>query len=349
LDLESWNNGATSGVGWNFRYKTNEPNANTWLYNAASPTNSGTVASISSSNILGTYTVTFTDNTNVTMLMPGNVSTNFSIPDTTGATIALFADGVDLYFGAQAGNTGGTSDHIVASEFSVTGLGAADFDDNFVADAGTLNSSIWTVNAAFTNCVRLLGPGNPYWVDWTTPALGFTLESTAALASPASNILWAPVTTYAPIQNGSFYTQLISTNDLQPGITTFFGLAERTFTQLLVLLPGQTNAPDTATGIKGTPTPVDLQTGTQGSAPVTVLAVDSRFYPVGGITDSINLTSATDGSGTVLGADPAPMVNGVVTFNWYFGTPGGQTVTATDNTDTSIQPVTTVPVQVLNQ
>jgi hypothetical protein len=157
------------------------------------------------------------------------------------------------------------------------------------------------------------------------------------------------VTTYTSIQNGSFYTQLISSNDLQPGPATFFGLVQRTFSQLLVLLPGETNAPGTATGIKGTPTAVDLQSGTQGGAPVTVLAVDSRFYPVGGITDSITLTS-TDASGIVLsGNNTASMVNGVASFDWYFETPGTQTVTATDNTTTTIPPATSESVQVLNQ
>jgi hypothetical protein len=309
---------------------------------------SGTLASIGTNTALGTWTVTFNNNTNVTMTVPGGASTNFNIPDSTGATTALFANGVDLYFGVQAANTGGTSDHIVASDFSVSGIPAA-FNDNFVADAGTLNSGIWSVNASFTNTVLMIGPGNPYWVSWTAPALGFTLNATASLSNPVTNIDWSPVSTYSPIQNGSFFTQLISTNDLPGTNSAFFALVQRTFTQLLVLLPGETNAPGTATGIKGTPTPVDLQSGTQGGAPVTVMAVDSRFYPVGGITDSITLTS-TDASGIVLnGANSAPLVNGVASFDWYFETPGTQTVTATDTTDTSIQPATSASVQVLNQ
>jgi hypothetical protein len=336
MDLESDTpNGG--GVGWSFRYKTNEPNGNTMIYGV------GTLATITTSNILGTYTVTFNNNTNVTMTVPGGGSTNFSIPDTTGATTALFANGVDLYFGAQAGNSGGANDHIVASDFSVSGLGTANFDDNFIADAGTLNGSIWAVNAAYTNCVQLVGPGNPYWVQWTLPAVGFTLDTTANLSS---NITWAPVASPAAFEAGTNETQLISTNSLQPGNAAFFGLVQRNFTQLLVLLPGETNAPGTATGITGTPTPVDLIAG--GSAPVTVLAVDSRFFPVGGITDSINLTS-TDSAGGLLGANPAPMVNGVVTFDWLFGTAGSQTVTATDNSNTAIPPATSETVQVLSQ
>jgi hypothetical protein len=341
LDLEN-NTPNGGGATWNFRYKTNEPNGNTMIYG------SGALASIGTNTALGTWTLTFNNNTNVTMTVPGGASTNFNLPDPTGATAALFSNGVDLYFGAQAGNTGGASDHIVASDFSVSGIPAA-FNDNFVADAGTLNSNIWTVNAAYTNTVLMIGPGNPYWVSWTAPAVGFSLDATASLSNPLTNANWVPVLTYSTIQNGSYFTQLISTNDLPGTNAAFFSLIQRTFTQLLVLLPGQTNAPGTATGITGTPPPVDIQSGTQGGAPVTVLAVDSRFYPVGGVTDNITLSS-TDTGGTVLnGANPAAMVNGVASFNWYFVTPGAQTVTATDNTETSIQPATSQSVQVLNQ
>jgi hypothetical protein len=331
-DLESWTPGG-GGVQWTFRYKTNNPAGNGMIYGT------GALASIGSTNILGTYTLTFNNNTNVTMAMPGGVSTNFSIPDASGATTALFASGVQLYFGAQAGNAGGTSDHIVASEFSVTGLGSADFDDNFIKDAGTLNTNIWAVNASYANCVQLLGPGNPWWVRWTSPAIGYALNTTAAFST---NTVWTPVTTYSPIQNGSYYTQLISANDLEPGKDAFFAVIERAFSQLLVVLPGQTLAPNTPTGVTGTPTPVSLSNNS-GEEDVTVYAVDANFYPVTGSTDSISLTSTDPGE--ISGLPPAKaMVNGQVTFNmannpntFYFYTPGTWTVTATDTTDTSIK------------
>jgi hypothetical protein len=333
LDLESMVPGG-GGVQWSFRYKTNQPNANTMIYGA------GTLASISTTNILGTYTVTFNNNTNVTMLMPGGVTTNISIPDATGATTALFANGVQLYFGVQGGNAGGVNDLIVASEFSVTGLGSADFDDNFIKDAGTLNTNLWAVNASYTNCVQLLGPGNPWWVRWTTPAIGYSLNTTAALSK---NTLWTPVTTYAPIQNGSFYTQLIGANDLQPGKDAFFSVIKRTFSQLLVVLPGQTLAPNTPTGTAGTPAPVSLSNN-GGAEDVTVYAVDANFYPVAGITDTVAITSTDPGALTPANA---ALVNGSRSFTLYFGTSGAtQTVTATDVTDSTKTAATSAPVTV---
>jgi hypothetical protein len=214
MDLEST---ATGGAQWNFRYKTNEPNGNAMVYG------SGTLASIATNTAIGTWTVTFNNNTNVTMTIPGGASTNFSIPDPTGATSTLFSNGVVLYYGAQAGNAGGANDHIVASDFNVTGLGAADFDDNFVADAGVLNTGLWEVNAAFPICLQMVGPGNPYWIQWSTPAPSFTLESTTSLNPP---LTWTPTTTNPSFLTGTNVIQLINTGDLPAGPNAYFNLVQ---------------------------------------------------------------------------------------------------------------------------
>jgi hypothetical protein len=217
LDLE---NDTPNGGGaqWNFRYKTNEPNGNSFLYGA------GTLASLGTNTAIGTWTVTFNNNTNVTMTIPGGASTNFNIPDPTGTTTALFASGVDLYFGAQAGNAGAVSDHFVASAFSVAGLGSSiDFTDNFVADAGSLNPGLWETNADVATSIQMVGPGEPFWIQWTSPAAGFTLESTPSLSAP---ITWTPTTSFASFLAGTLNTQLVSTNDLPVGSAAFFNLVQ---------------------------------------------------------------------------------------------------------------------------
>jgi len=216
FDLESTTTGAPV---WMFRYKTNELNGNSMVYGV------GTLATVTNTGgALGTWTATFNNNTNVTMTTPNGTTTNFSIPDTTGATTALFASGVALYYGAQAGNAGGVEDHLVASDFSVTGLGSSvDFNDNFATDDGSLNTSIWMVNAAFPNCVQLVAPSDPLWIQWTSPATGFTLESTPTLST---NITWTPTTSFTSFLAGTNYVQLVSTNDLPAGSTGFFNLVQ---------------------------------------------------------------------------------------------------------------------------
>ncbi|HEY3855299.1 MAG TPA: hypothetical protein VGO67_12980 [Verrucomicrobiae bacterium] len=329
IDMES---SITYGGGANmyFRYKTNEPNGNTMIYGP------GTLAGIGTNTAIGTWSVTFVNNTNVTMTAPGGASTNFSIPDSTGATAALFASGVNIYFGDQAGNAGGANDHIVVSDFKVTGT-ANDFDDNFVADDGVLNQGIWKTNAAFPNCIQLVGPGVPYWVDWTTPAPNYVLDTTDDLVSGT----WTAVTNYAAFTVGTNIAQLVSTNDLQSTSNAFFAVIQHNYS-LQILWPGETAAPGTPTGKTGTPTPVSIASG---GVTFTVNAVDSKFNVVSSINDNISFSSS-DSAATL--PSNGPLSGGTGQFTITFATAGSQTVTATDAQNAGIaagnsSPVTVTP------
>ncbi|HEY3864308.1 MAG TPA: hypothetical protein VGO59_20745 [Verrucomicrobiae bacterium] len=321
FDLEST---ASGGVAWMFRYKTNEPQGNTMVYG------SGTLATVGSSNILGTYIATFNNNTNVTMTMPDGTSTNFSIPDTTGDTTALFASGVVAYFGVQANNSVAVSSHIVASDFSISGLGSGiDFNDNFIADDGALNSSIWEINAVYPSCVKFLTPADVYYVYWSTPAIGYSLQESPTLLNPD----WTTPTTYTSFVAGTNDAQLINTNDLPGGNMDFFSVVKRNFTNLLVLLPGETNAPNTPTGKIGTPFSYGLITnGGVIALTATVIATDAKFYPVSGISDMIQVTDNAGGSDPT----PANLANGTGQYTVYFTTAAnGIVITAADTTTPS--------------
>jgi hypothetical protein len=213
LDMEN----ATNGAIWNFRYKTNQPNGNSMLYG------NGTLAIITNkAGAIGKWTATFNNATNITLITPDGSTTNFSIPDTTGDTTSLFSNGVALYYGAQAGNAGATGDHIVASEFSVTGLGGSDFDDNFVADDGSLNS-VWTINAAYPTSVQVVSATEPFWVQWGPPANNFTLQTASDLTPP---VTWTPVTANTVFTAGTNFTQLINATDLLGGRNGYFSLIQ---------------------------------------------------------------------------------------------------------------------------
>jgi hypothetical protein len=112
----------------------------------------------------------------------------------------------------------------------------------------------------------------------------------------------------------------------------YFRLIERVFSQLQVLLPGETNAPNTLTGKTGTPTPANVG----DLVDVTVNAVDATWNIVNVSGDNINLTT-TDGSATT--PLDAPLANGTLTGPnqvILFGSPGSFTVTAKDTTHTNI-------------
>ena len=170
--LRLGNNGA--GV-LDFRYKTNEPQnsptgGNAMIWNSVSPTNTAVnsngwpimpVCSLNDSNgIVGTWSLTFDDTTNVTISGPGGLTTNFVMDP---ASAALFADPATLILGAQPNTSGFTGfQDVVYSSFSLTGTPAA-FTDNFLTDA-SLNTNFWenfsndtngavlVFNAASPNC-----------------------------------------------------------------------------------------------------------------------------------------------------------------------------------------------------
>ncbi len=352
-------NSTNGGGQMTFLYKVNEPAANAMFWGNSPYTNapgswdgvtpdyleSGDLTNVSSTTLLGTWTVTFTSDTNGMLIAPDGTTSSFIFPP---YNVTHFAEttGFNVYLGMVANDASAINQAVVFSSFAVSDVPSA-CSDNFLADT-SLNTSLWTAAYAIAPLGVLIVPSNaPYWAAWTLPAHGFSLADSASLAPGA---LWYNVSTYPSIpMYGNISQQLISTNDLTSTDAEFFALIQRAFTQLLILLPGETNAPNTASGKMGTPTPVDLITGTSGADTFTVLAVDSHFYPVAGIIDTISITSTDAGGAVVNGANPAALTNGSEQFAWYFADPGTQTITAADITNPNIPPATSSPVQVLNQ
>jgi hypothetical protein len=101
------------------------------------------------------------------------------------------------------------------------------------------------------------------------------------------------------------------------------------FSQLQVLLPGQTAAPGTLTGMTGSPS-----AQTDGTAfSVVVNAVDLGFNPVSSATDQIAIGSSD--ANALLPAS-ASLINGTNLFTVTLETAGSRTVTASDLTNGGI-------------
>lgn len=334
LTIQSDGNGG--GIA-NFRYKTNEIAGNGMLFNTTSPTNAAgdpngwpvmPIVGFDSAPLLGTWSLTFSDTTNITLTAPGGASTNFTMD---AASAALFADPVTLILGAQPNTAGYTglpeTQAVIYSSFSLTGTSAA-FTDNFTTDS-SLNTNYWEDLSNDTNGCLLIPSSAAYWVGWSLPAPNYALAAATNLTEG-----WGNITPTLTIKDGATYQALLSTNSLPAGQDAFFAVVQRTFSQLLVLLPGETNAPNTSTGKVGTPTPFSLS-ASGGLLTVTVLATDAHFNPVPGINDTIQIT---DNGG---GFDPnnAALVNGSGQYTIYFGSTGNNVVvTATDVTSTNIAP-----------
>jgi hypothetical protein len=120
-----------------------------------------------------------------------------------------------------------------------------------------------------------------------------------------------------------------STNaTVQPNTSSEVLVVGGSFARVLILAPGEVNAPGTATGRAGTPTDQSINY----AFTVTVLATDQWWNPVGGITDVVHLTSGDPLA--QLPPDQA-MANGVANMSVRLSTGGFQLITVSDVTQPS--------------
>jgi hypothetical protein len=248
----------------------------------------------------------------------------------------------NIYLGMQPNNSTALDQAMVYGSFSLSNVGN-NFSENFVGETA-LNTNYWNpAHSAGPAGIFIVPTNAPYWVDWSLPASGYVLTESASLGPKA---IWNNVSTFAPIALSSSEAQLISALDMPGTNEEFFQLVKRTATQLQVLLPGETNAPNTALGYTGSPDPVSLSV-IDGMESITVLTVDSKFNPIPGIGDTVSISSSD--SAALLPVATA-MVNGSVTFGvsnpFFFQSEGSWTVTATDTTNPGIAAGTSASVTV---
>ena len=111
------------------------------------------------------------------------------------------------------------------------------------------------------------------------------------------------------------------------------------FTQLQLLVPGETAAPGTASGKTGTPSAQIMGTGFG----VTVNAVDAYWNLVNTVSDTVGLSSS-DTSATLPAA--AALAAGTTNLTVYFNANGTFTLTATDLSNGSKSPSTSPAIAV---
>lgn len=318
-----------TGVAY-FRYKINEPNQNTNVfttppYLGPGPAHAGTLLGLSAPTVLGTWSLTFNQDTNVTLAGPGGASTNFSI---LTETAQAFVAPINVLFGAQPNSPANFGQAVVLAAASVSGIGTPVSDD-FMTDP-SLDTVTWAILSGDVNSVQLI-PDDPgaRWVKWSLPDSGFGLQTTTNVGNPSSwTTLTGPDATVGPLtsfaSSGSRFVLVPSS--VQGSEQNYFRLDQQTFTKLQVLMPGETAAPGTPLGKTGAPVPETAGVPFQ----ITVNAVDYNWAVMTTVTDVVHLSSS-DGTATL---DPdTALFAGTATFNVTFNTSGTFTVTASDVTD----------------
>ena len=207
------NNADGSATGY-FQYKTNQANGNSMF------SGSGTLGTVQSSSPLGTWSITFLNDSNITLKGPGNVITNFHFPD--DVTAPLFANPLTVYFGNQqnGGNNAGQSS--TYSEFRVQGtIASPEFDEVFTTQAN-LDTTKWTIDAYAQNNTFIVQPTDKYWLSWTIPDTGFSSQVTTNLGQ---NVWLDPGLT-------NIVTTTLGKRALVPSMATNFPAASELFFRL---------------------------------------------------------------------------------------------------------------------
>jgi hypothetical protein len=166
------NNADGSAIG-SFQYKTNQAQGNSMFGGA------GHLADIRCVTPLGRWSITFLNDTNVTLAGPGGVSTNFSFPD-AAALQSLFPNPLSAYFGNQQNGANNAGQASVYSRFEITNTAVMlDISDTFT----NLDTTTWQPLTSAPRDIFVVDSTAKYWVGWSLPDTGFTLKSSPNLAA----------------------------------------------------------------------------------------------------------------------------------------------------------------------
>jgi hypothetical protein len=165
VDLEVGVNPDGSATG-TFQYKVNQPSS----WNA-----SLIVTNHCKTGPLGTWSLTFNNNTNVTVTAPDGTSTNFAIAT---ADADIFQNPLFVYLGDQPNANANIGQSSTFSQFSISG-GAGALTDTFATNGSpggpyTLDSNWVNDTASDANGIFITAPDAKFWLTWPTPDGGFT-------------------------------------------------------------------------------------------------------------------------------------------------------------------------------
>ena len=311
----------TAGI----NYKTNQPGGNS---TAQTLTGGSTLAAPTA---LGTWTLTFTSDTDMKLTAPNGASTNVSLP----ANVASAYTGVSFYLIAAMANDANVGQSVTYSGLHITGVGTPvneDFTSGalsspFLALMSMGNLFPWNPNPPTH---RWVTPAGKYWLKWSLPDTSFAPVSSPVI--PGTPLDWSARGLTNLFLNGTQRQTLVSTANL-PGVNqAYFAMLKRVPVKLQTLLPSQVNAPGTVSGKSGTVDSVAVGT----VVTVTINSVDPSWYIGGGaVGHTVHLAISPADPLAVIDPDAA-LVNGTKDILVQINTAGTYTIIATDVTDGSL-------------
>src|ERR1044071_1139161 len=206
-------NGTGSNVICSVDWKTNLAGANPPAADLYHP------VVVEGATAIGTWSLTFTDNTHGTVTGPGITATNFTLPDEE--VLNNFNPSLGfLQFGMYKNDVENDGHNNQArGTFSQVGFSGTAYpiNDTFNGSALT-NNYAWRVTKS--PAVTYVPPGTAWWANWTLPADGFSMEIAPALSGP-----WSDASVTNTYQNGAVMYGAVADFALPTGNSAFFRLS----------------------------------------------------------------------------------------------------------------------------
>jgi autotransporter-associated beta strand protein len=270
--------------------------------NATLPANANLASGFKSFSVIlktaGSRTVTASDVTDGTKTP--STSSTVTLNAGTATKLQILMPGETAAPGTASGKTGTPTNQPASHAFSSVLVNAVDAN--------------WNVVSSVTHTVHFVSTDGAATLPFDTALVNGTKSFTVTLNTQGSQT----VTVSDTVSPGTL------TSNTSAGVQVTGAL-----NKLLVLMPGETLSQGSATGKSGSPT------AQIAGAPfnVMVYGVDSNYYQVTTASDNITLkTSDTNVAQTIGGA----LVNGAQTYSVTLKTPGNQTVTAADFSNSGI-------------
>jgi hypothetical protein len=194
--------------------KTNAPGGNGVLYTQDVTWNT------TNSPAVGNWSFTFTLDTNVLIKAPDGESTNVMFPLDDADLQSLFGSSMVVYIGAFD-NVVGQGQQMVFGNVGISNGSTVLLSDNFATDT-TISSADWlTASSGAPGAIFLTQPTTVYWLDWTTPASGFFVQTNATLLNAAE---WSTNDPFSPVNYGNYLQTAVDVTNLPPSGSLFFQL-----------------------------------------------------------------------------------------------------------------------------
>ncbi|HVU27453.1 MAG TPA: hypothetical protein VHG71_06915 [Verrucomicrobiae bacterium] len=200
-----------------FQYKTNQPDGNSQFGN-------NTLATLTAPSPLGTWSITFVNDTNVTLsYVPlsgiGGLSTNANFPDETTVQ-TYFANPLTVFMGNQQNSDANLGQASTYSEFNISGVTLSPAIDAIWTNQTVLDTTNWSIVNNAPNDAFLVHSTDKYWVSWTLPDANLQLQANTNLANNGG---WADIGLTTKV------TTTAGNKALLPGMATNFPTGDNVF------------------------------------------------------------------------------------------------------------------------